>query len=122
MTPLLNKEYRSESYSISEEFAGGIAQVQKTIQKSLKNLSAKLDLKDADRNPTGESVFLYQPKAFLIIGTLKEFKNEHGINEDKFSSFELFRRNIHNPEIITFDELYERARYIVEFSEQEQVS
>jgi hypothetical protein len=64
-------------------------------------------------------VFLYQPKAFLIIGSLEQFKTEHGINEDKYSSFELFRKHITNPEIITFDELFERARYIVEFSEQE---
>jgi len=116
-TPLISKEYRPESYSISNELAGGIAQVQRTIQKSLKDLNTKLDLKDAERNPTGESIFLYQPKAFLIIGSLNEFATENGINEDKYSSFELFRRNIHNPEIITFDELYERARYIVEASE-----
>ena len=119
-TPLLSKEYRSECYSVSEEVTGGIAQVQKTIQKSLKELNTKLDLKDANRNPTGESVFLYQPKAFLIIGCLEQFKSEHGINEDKFGSFELFRRHITNPEIITFDELYERARFIVEASEQSQ--
>jgi hypothetical protein len=114
---LLDKEYRAESFAISAELSGGIAQVQKTIQKALKELSTKLDLKDNSRNPTGETVFLYQPKAFLIIGCLEEFKTEHGINEDKYSSFELFRRNITNPEIITFDELYERARYITEFSE-----
>jgi hypothetical protein len=30
------------------------------------------------------------------------------------SSFELFRRNQNGVEIITFDELYERARFIVE--------
>ena len=28
-------------------------------------------------------------------------------------SFELFRRSINNPEIITFDELLERTRFIV---------
>lgn len=116
-TLLINKEYRPESYSISNELAGGISQVQRTIQKSLKDLSTKLDIKDNNRNPTGESIFLYQPKAFLIIGSLKEFATEHGVNEDKYSSFELFRRNLNNPEIITFDELYERARYIVESSE-----
>lgn len=116
-TPLISKEYRPEAYSISTELAGGISQVQRTIQKSLKDLNTKLDIKDNNRNPTGESIFLYQPKAFLIIGSLKEFATAHGVNEDKYSSFELFRRNVNNPEIITFDELYERARYIVESSE-----
>lgn len=28
-------------------------------------------------------------------------------------TFELYRRNLYNPEIITFDELLERARFIV---------
>lgn len=37
----------------------------------------------------------------------------NGVNENKFSSFELFRQSQMNPEIITFDELYERAKYIV---------
>ena len=40
-----------------------------------------------------------------------------GVNDDKFSSFELFRDSIRFPEIITFDELYERAKHIVKFAE-----
>jgi hypothetical protein len=32
----------------------------------------------------------------------------------KRNTFELFRRNITSPEILTFDELYERAKFIVE--------
>ena len=31
----------------------------------------------------------------------------------KLNCFEIFRRNLHNPEVITFDELYERAMFIV---------
>ena len=48
---------------------------------------------------------------------LSEFSGEHGENEEKFSSFELLRRNLTNPEVITFDELYQRAKYIVAFDE-----
>jgi len=43
---------------------------------------------------------------------------ENGINEEKFSSFELFRQSLNSPEIITFDELYERTKYIVESSDK----
>lgn len=114
---LLNRQYRPESFSISDDLAGGIAQIQKTVQKSIIELKTKIEQKDKNGNPTGENVFLYQPKSFLIIGCLKEFVTDNGINEDKFSSFELFRKNITNPEIITFDELYERAKYIVDFLE-----
>jgi hypothetical protein len=53
------------------------------------------------------------PKAFLVAGNLGEFVADKGVNEEKHRSFELLRRNTLTPEIITFDELYERARFIV---------
>ena len=112
----LSTPYRKECWQVSDELAGGIAQIQKTVQVSLQNIRSKTDMKSADGAPTGEQLFLYQPKSFLIIGSLAEFQEEHGINEEKYSSFEIFRRNTLNPEIITFDELYERARYIVDSS------
>ncbi len=115
-TPLLKQvkdPYRGECWAVSDELAGAIAQTQKTVQKAIKDLATKIEVKDDKGNLTGEQVFLYQPKSFVVVGSLAEFKNEHGINEDKFSSFELYRQNLFNPEIITFDELYERAKYIV---------
>jgi len=111
--------YRGESWAISDELAGAIAQTQKSVQKSIKELLTKIEIKDNSGNPTGEQVFLYQPKSFVIIGNLSEFKTDKGVNEDKFSSFELFRQNQINPEIVTFDELYERAKYIIKLNEKE---
>jgi len=46
-----------------------------------------------------------------------EFVSEHGVNKDKLRSFELLRKNTSNPEIITFDELYERAKFIVQHNQ-----
>jgi len=120
-TDLLKKvknPYRGECWAISDELAGAIAQVQKTVQKSVKNLTTKIEIKDKSGNLTGEQLFVYQPKSFVIVGSLDEFKGENGVNEDKFSSFELFRQNKFNPEIITFDELFERAKFIVRNSER----
>lgn len=111
--------YRGESWAISDELAGSIAQTQKSVQKSIKELTTKIEIKDKSGNLTGEQIFIYQPKSFVIIGNLSEFTSENGVNEDKFSSFELFRQNQINPEIITFDELYERAKYIVKMNEEE---
>jgi len=105
--------YRGECWAINDELAGGVAQIQKTVQKSIENIKTKTEIKDSNGDLTGEQLYLYQPKSFLIIGSLSQFTNENGINEDKFSSFELFRKNIVNPEIITFDELYERAKHII---------
>lgn len=116
-TELIGKEYRGESYSASPALSGSIAQIQKTVQKSLETIKTKTSVKTDNGDLTGENLYLYQPKSFLVIGMLKEFQGEFGDNEDKLSSFELFRRNLTNPEIITFDELYERARCIVEFEE-----
>jgi hypothetical protein len=117
-TKLVDKEYRSESYAITPELSGAIAQIQKTVQKSLENIKTKTAIKNDNGDLTGENLYLYQPKSFLVVGMLKEFQGEFGDNEDKLSSFELFRKNINNPEIITFDELYERARCIVDFEEK----
>jgi len=109
----LKHPYRSESWAISDELAGGIAQIQTTIQKSLHNISSRLSIPDSDGFEQN-SIYLYKPKSFLILGSLSEFKNKEGhIHEDKFSSFKLFRRSISDVEIITFDELYERANAIV---------
>ncbi len=106
--------YRKESWSASDELSGAIAQIQRTVDKSLKSISSKIEIKDSKGNLTGEQVFMYQPKSYLIIGSLSEFVNEFGVNEDKYSSFEILRRNIFNPEILTFDELFERAKYLTE--------
>lgn len=97
---------------------GGIAQIQKTVQKSIESLSTSIQIKDDESNPVGKPAFNYLPKAYLVIGTLSEFVIDNTMNEEKYSSFELFRRNLSNPEIITFDELYERAKFIVATSEQ----
>lgn len=105
--------YRRECWQVSDELAGGIAQVQRSVQASLGNIQSKTEVKDDTGAPTGEAVFLYQPRSFLVIGSLSEFHATHGINEEKYSSFELFRRNLKSPEVVTFDELLERAKYIV---------
>jgi len=109
--------YRGESWAISDELAGAIAQIQRTIQRSIENIKSKVEIKDSEDNLTGEGLFIYKPKAFLVIGSLNEFIGSRGINESKYSSFEMFRKSINDIEIITYDELYERASFIVYESE-----
>lgn len=104
--------YREEAWQISDELSGAIAQVQRTIQKAIKEISTKTETKDQQDFLTGETLYLYNPKAFILIGNLNEFIKDNRINEIKFSSFEMFRKNLKNIDIITYDELYERAFYI----------
>lgn len=106
--------YRSGAFAPSTELGGGIAQVQATVQAAIERLGPRLEPTDSHGNPTGETLFNFDPRAYLVIGSLAEFETQHGTNEAKFRSFELFRRNIRRPQIITFDELLYRARFIVE--------
>lgn len=110
----VKNSYRKDCWQISDNLSGAVSQIQKTVFKTIKKQETKIDIYDDSGDPTGEAVFLVQPKTYLIIGNQEEFKGENGINIEKYSSFELFRRNLINLDIITFDELYERAKFIVE--------
>jgi hypothetical protein len=113
-TDLLGDEvYRPDCWQPSRELSGGVAQSQKTVQRTLENLPPEFRPTDGHGNPTGEILYSYRPKSFLLIGKLSEFMTDNGPNREKFASFELFRKNMIAPEIITFDELLERARFIV---------
>jgi Domain of unknown function (DUF4263) len=114
---LQSRPYRSGCWAASDELVGGVSQVQGTVEMAADSIRTKLSIHDALGNPTGEEAFSYLPKSFLVIGSLKQFVTESGVNQERYRSFELFRRNTASPEIITFDELYERARYIVQQQE-----
>jgi hypothetical protein len=112
---LEEQPYRADCWQASRELTGGIAQAQKTAQKTIENLEVSPVFRGVDPggNPTGELAHSYQPRSYLIIGSLGQFMTPHGPNREKFASFELLRRQLRHPEIITFDELFERARFIV---------
>ncbi|MFC4210968.1 Shedu anti-phage system protein SduA domain-containing protein [Pedobacter lithocola] len=57
--------YRPESWQVSDELTGAIAQVQRTVQKSVANIRTKTDIKDKDGNLTGEKVFYIIQKRLL---------------------------------------------------------
>jgi hypothetical protein len=54
---------------------------------------------------------------FVVVGSLEQFVGEHGVNREHLRSFELFRRNTIQPEIVTYDELFERAKHIIAANE-----
>jgi len=61
-TPLLKQvkdAYRRECWAAGEHLAGGIAQIQKTVQISLRNIQTKTPLKKENGDLTGEEVYLY---------------------------------------------------------------
>lgn len=106
--------YRPGCWAPSKELVGAVAQVQGTVAAAMHNLYGLIKPTDSVGNPTGEEVFNFKPKAFIVIGNLSELATNQGVNSDKFRSFELYRNSITGIDIITFDELYERTKFIVE--------
>jgi hypothetical protein len=91
-----------------------VAQLRATVQGALEEIGRKISLMDQSGAPSGETLFNIEPRAFLVIGSLDEFRGEHETNESQYRSFELYRRNVKRPEILTFDELFFAARFIVD--------
>ena len=107
---------RSDSWSLSNELIDATSQILGY------KANWQLECEDGgNREKFGDEYLTADPKLILIIGKLydlgqniQELKNKKIIRE----TFELFRRDSRNIEIITFDELYERASYIVSSEQQ----
>lgn len=109
--------YRGEAWAGSDELAGGIAQLHRAVQTAVDEEAGRSRQLTDNGWKVGGPAFLYEPRSILVIGSLAEFVREDDINEEKYGCFEMLRRNVTAPEIITFDELYQRARAIVAASE-----
>lgn len=117
-TPLLKKEpYRAGVWQPSAELTGAVSQTLLTVDGMERQFQRLLVMTDKQGNPTGEEAVVARPRSVVVCGSLSEFVTDNGINHDRFRSFELYRRHLVSPDVVTFDELYERARLIVESSE-----
>ncbi|MFZ0276044.1 MAG: Shedu immune nuclease family protein [Candidatus Sulfotelmatobacter sp.] len=107
-TPLLHgsREIRKGAWSFSKDLTDAISQIEANIPTWV----------DSSRQPDNmdrfEKVGVYtvQPKGIVVIGTLDQVKEPRS----KRGTFERFRKSIHGVEILTFDELLHRARFIVD--------
>ncbi len=114
-TRLLGEEYRSGSWSPSKEVAGAVVQVQQTVHLASRALGDYIQDQADDGEWLRTGTFILQPRSFVIVGSLEQLTGESGGPiPDKVRSFELFRRNLHQPEIITFDEMVARAEWHIE--------
>lgn len=115
-TPLLGIETRPGCWAVSAAVNGAIVQTQQTVFQAVKDLSEKLATLDEEGAVTEDVTYLIRPRSFLVVGSLRQLRSKNGdggVIEAKYRSFELFRRNLYEPEIITFDELYARAEWHV---------
>lgn len=100
-----NIQYRNGAWLLGSELLGGVAQVQ-TNCKSWQKRAEEFE----NIELTNKGVYTVMPKGILLIGNSREFKN----NIEQLTTFELFRKGLNNVEILTYDELLERARFILE--------
>jgi len=106
------KKHRNGTTLLNDELTGGVSQLQANCHKWDTEGSLR---KDDIIELSSKKIFTYQPKGILVIGSTEQLNDP-----DARSTFELFRRNTDNPEIITFDELFERAKFIVRQDEKKQ--
>jgi len=120
-TSLIGREYRSGCFLPSDEIVGAVAQLQGTVQLAQEHMGAVLRGIDGEGASQPElDAFTYRPRSFVVAGRLSEFVGQAGgVHQGKIRSFELYRRNLREPEVITFDELLARAEMIVGGFEKE---
>ncbi|MEU1736064.1 Shedu immune nuclease family protein [Streptosporangium sp. NPDC020145] len=119
-TPLLASiQYRKpDVYAPSHEVVGAASQVQKTAEKAVRGIRDFIHHQyDPDGTPTGLEVSTVKPRQVVVVGHTGEFESAGRLNREKVSSFELYRRSVSDVEVITFDELYERACFIIQDKE-----
>lgn len=120
LAPLLAaNEYRSGVFAPSSQLAGSVAQCQATLDAAMENLGPAFQLVDSGGFSTEEVVRLCRPRSLLVAGSLDEFTRDGQVHEGQFRSFERYRRSISDPEIVTFDELYDRMRLVLAADEPE---
>lgn len=119
-TPLISSsEYRPGCWAPSIELVGGATQLQQTVHRSVEQIGRRLPDTDDTGAETGEATWLIRPRSFLILGQLSELRGADGVHAAKYQSFELYRRNLHEPDILTFDEVLARAEWHVQLAEAE---
>lgn len=103
---------RSGTWRFSNEFMDAVSQVlEQKAEWHVQSQSGKNYDKSGTRQLTART---RDPKAILVIGRRAAIEKEGNPreNEVRRDTFELFRRDTRNLDIVTFDELLERARFI----------
>lgn len=108
-TPLLGQEDRNGCFPVSKELTMAVSQIQGYCASWGVN-----SLTESQNLELEKGILTVQPQGIIVIGNSAELKSR-----GQKKSFELFRRNLHNPEIITYDELLARAKFITNIPEEE---
>jgi hypothetical protein len=113
-TPLFGiDKNRSNSWTLSADLILSLSQIleQKASWQVFSETNVNGNFDDSGKNIKQKT---FDPKSILVIGSRKQFEGDDKESQIKAKTFELFRRDSRNIEIVTYDELYERAKFIVD--------
>jgi antiviral defense system Shedu protein SduA len=103
---------RAGSWKLSAELIDAVSQILE--QKASWQVKAEVNALgnfDDEGNLIAQKTI--DPKSILIVGSNSQFSGTEKERAIKLRTFELFRRDSRNLEILTYDELYERAKFVV---------
>lgn len=103
---------RSGTWRFSNEFMDAVSQV---LEQKAEWLAQVQSRQHYDKSGTRElTTRARDPKAILVIGRGVEIEGKGNARDTEVrrDTFELFRRDTRNLDIVTFDELLDRARFI----------
>lgn len=101
-TEILGGPYR-QTYSMSSELTGAISQTLNYKHQLQQNY---ISLQMADRKDMFEVI---NPRALLIIGNFNKELHSH---DDKSEAFELYRQNLKDVCVLTYDELFAKVEIL----------
>jgi hypothetical protein len=103
---------RSDSWRLSTDLTDAVSQI--LAQKANWEIEATTRNHDSEGNLIQEGAS--DVECLLVIGDSRLISGTDHAIEIKRKTIELYRRNLRNIEILFYDELYERAKFIVEGS------
>ncbi len=104
------KPMRSGAWSLSRDLTDAISQIEANVSEWIESGAKQNENRDRFEQ---REIHTVQPKGIVVIGSLSEVKDDR----NKRETFQRFRKSIHGIDIITFDELCERAKFIVSHSD-----
>ena len=105
-TPITGKNYRNQLYCASSDLSGSITQILNYKYELRRNFNDLAKQKDGFFQ-------VFNPKCMVVIGKL----SENNMDSEHRKSFELFRSNSKQVEIVTFDELFQKVKMLIELLE-----
>ncbi|MGH9827300.1 MAG: Shedu immune nuclease family protein [Blastocatellia bacterium] len=100
-----DQHYRNRVPKLGEDMVGAVVQTQQQCyQWAIQGSRTEENREILEQ----QGIYTYEPKGIVVIGNTASLDTV-----EKRRTFEVYRRNVKNPEVLTFDELLERARFIV---------